>query len=79
MRTGLRRIGVSFGLSHPCPDEESPEQLYVFIDERGEGVANPDRPIWIEGWIGYGIPQRMKLTKRQARDLLPLLVDAVTQ
>ncbi len=76
---GETKIGTTFGLSgtgatgtrHMGP--RRPEQVYVYM-------TNDDvRPIAIEGWVGYSIDQRLELTPAQAKELIPLLVEAVTR
>lgn len=76
---GETKIGTTFGLSgtgasgvrHMGP--RRPEQVYVYTND------DEHRPIAIEGWVGYSIDQRLELTARQAKELIPLLVEAVTR
>lgn len=69
---GLCGTGVGGpGSRHMGP--RRPEQCYVYM------TKDPVRPIAIEGWVGYGIDQRMELTHGQAKELIPLLVEAVTR
>lgn len=76
---GETKIGTTRGLTGTMRDsdtamgERRPEQVYVYM------TKNPGRPIAIEGWVGYGIDQRLELTAAQAKELIPLLVEAVTQ
>ncbi len=65
------KVGTTYGLSITSSDDASPEQVYVFR------VANPARPVAIEGWNGYSIPQRMHLTTRQTAELIGLLSQAL--
>lgn len=70
------KIGSTTGLTHVGSEpnrERRAEQVYVF-------ATNSDgRPIAIEGWVGYSIGQRIELTHGQAKELIPLLVEAVTR
>lgn len=67
-----RQIGTTTGLAQSgCHENGAPEQVYVFV------VEDDDRPIAVEGWVGYSIPQRLHLTRRQARELAPLLIEAL--
>ncbi len=63
-------IGATCGLAIPSGDVR-PEQLHVIR------VADPARPVAIEGWNGYSIPQRMHVTARQAAELIGLLAQAL--
>jgi hypothetical protein len=72
--TDPRTLGTTVGLAQPCGKPDRPEQVYVKISE-----TDTDRPVVIEGWVGYAIPMRMCLTARQARELLPLLAQACAQ
>ena len=63
-------VGATQGLTHPCSDTE-PEQVYVYTQ------PDCDRPILIEGWKGYSVPQRLRLTKLQAHGLRDLLNEAL--
>lgn len=74
MRRGLRKLGATHGLSQSCEKPDKPEQVYVAID-----TEDPVRPVVIEGWVGYAVPMRLRLTPAQARELLPLLAEAVGQ
>lgn len=65
------KIGTTFGLAHPT-DPGSPEQVYVYV-----APEDRDRPIVVEGWVGYGVDSRLTLTRRQAQDLIPLLLSAL--
>ena len=64
------KLGTTQGLTHPCSDTE-PEQVYVYTQP---GCV---RPILIEGWKGYSVPQRLRLTRLQARGLRDLLNEAL--
>lgn len=70
-RRSWTQVGTTFGLAAGAA-EGSPEQVYVFSADE-----DPDRPIVVEGWVGYGVDSRLNLTRRQAQDLIPLLVAAV--
>lgn len=76
-RPGVTRVGVTYGLAGCTGETEDrcgkdrPEQLYVNLLDEGP------RPIQIEGWVGYGVDARMNVTLQQARELIPLLVEAV--
>lgn len=73
---GEEKIGATVGLAGTIDStngERRPEQVYVYM------TNDYVRPIAIEGWVGYGIDHRMELTKAQAKELIPLLVEAVTQ
>lgn len=72
-RSQLRKIGTTVGLSQSCASPDRPEQVYVWIDE-----DDPTRPVVIEGWVGYAVPMKMRVTPAQARELLPLLAEALT-
>lgn len=70
------KIGTTKGLAGTIDGTNGPrrpEQVYVFMTE------DDIRPIAIEGWVGYKIDQRLELTERQAKELLPLLIEAVTR
>lgn len=69
---GLAGTGVAGpGSRHMGP--RRPEQVYVYM------TNDPVRPVAIEGWVGYSIDQRLELTSNQAKELIPLLVEAVTR
>ena len=68
----LQRVGTTTGLAVGSCGPEAPEQVYVWLNP-----ADPNRPVIVEGWVGYGIDQRMAFTPAQARELVRLLTDAV--
>jgi hypothetical protein len=73
---GETKIGTTHGLAGTIDNTNGPrrpEQVYVYE------TKDPGRPIAIEGWVGYNIDQRLELTWMQAKELLPLLVEAVTR
>lgn len=73
---GETKIGTTHGLAGTVNGDTGfrrPEQVYVYATD------DAVRPIAIEGWVGYNIDQRLELTKRQAKDLIPLLLEAVTR
>ena len=65
------KVGVTVGLSQTCQRPNKPEQVYVYREDSIE------RPVTIEGWVGYERSQRMTFTRRQAKELIPLLLDAL--
>jgi len=72
-RPGLTMVGTTYGLASPHPSG-SPEQVYVLtVDD------DPARPILVEGWCGYDIDSRLRLTRRQATELIGLLAQAVAK
>lgn len=70
-RKNLELVGTSQGLAQPC-GHERPEQLYVWTDP-----DSVDRPVVIESCDGYDVEARLKLTRRQAINLIHLLTQAV--
>jgi hypothetical protein len=72
-RDGLTPVGNTTGLAVQTCDKATHriEQVLVYT------VEGETHPILIEGWVGYEIPERMRLTKRQATDLIGLLAQAV--
>ena len=70
---GYHKIGTTYGLATRGTSATAPEQLYVYTG------TDADRPILLHGWHGYHAAQRMELTKRQARELISLLLDAVLE
>lgn len=89
MRQGLIKIGATQGLTIPDGDEK-PEQVYVWViadpevrsiqvivDGEYKDEELSPRDILIEGWVGYEIPMKMKLTRMQANGLAKLLIDAL--
>lgn len=74
-RPGLTKIGTTVGLAaDTCERGGKPEQVYVYIKDE-----DAVRPVLIEGWVGYGIDQKLQLTRRQAKELIPLLLEALLQ
>lgn len=74
------KIGVTHGLTGTlggitAMGPRRPEQVYVFMTKEPVDA----RPIAIEGWVGYGVDQRLELTHGQAKELIPLLIEAVTR
>lgn len=77
MKTYINKRGATKGLAQDCSREEhKPEQVYVFTKDWAEEADG--RPIEIQGWVGYDIPERMRLTRAQAKELAFLLIEAVT-
>lgn len=72
----VTRIGTTFGLAaQTCSRETySAEQVYVQTDVH-PGVAH--HPVYIEGWVGYDVKSRLRLTRRQTVELIGLLVNAL--
>jgi len=72
-RDDLLHVGNTFGIAATTCDKETHriEQVLVHI------VPGETHPVLIEGWIGYEIPERMRLTKRQATELVGILAQAV--
>lgn len=73
-RSTYDQVGTTTGLSQATmlrPDR--PEQVYVL-----RSSADVDRPVVIEGWVGYDSSQRLHLTHQQAKELIPLLLEAMT-
>lgn len=71
----LQLVGTTTGLAGTIDGTcgpEAPEQVYVRLNP-----ADPNRPVIVEGWVGYSIDQRMAFTPAQARELVRLLTDAV--
>ncbi len=68
-------VGCTTGLSIETCDKAtySAEQVLVWLDP----MTNPRAPVLIEGWVGYEIPGRIRMTKKQATDLIALLAQAV--
>jgi hypothetical protein len=72
-RLSYHKIGTTYGLAQRKTSVTAPEQVYVYTG------PDADRPVIVHGWVGYSIPQQMELTKRQARELIGLLLDAVLE
>jgi hypothetical protein len=72
MRSSDQLVGTSYGLTATSRDED-PEQVYVYADPD----ADTRRPIEIQGWCGYSIPNRMNLTRKQAEELRDLLTESL--
>ncbi len=72
-RKNYTKIGTTRGLSQLGMSNDSPEQVYVWIDKDEDA----HRPILIEGWHGYQVPMKMLITRDQAKELIPVLLDAV--
>lgn len=75
-RDDLTRVGTTKGLAVSTCDEQtfSAEQVYVFSDT----VTHPSHPVYIEGWVGYSIPSRLRMTRKQASELIGLLAQALS-
>lgn len=74
-RTTWRKVGTTLGLvQEGSGDRGGVEQGYVFLDPHDN-----HRPVIVEGWVGYSVEGRMRLTRRQATELSKLLIDAVTE
>jgi hypothetical protein len=75
-RDNLTSIGQTQGLAVTTCDREtySAEQVYVWLDT----VTHPSHPIYIEGWVGYAIPSRLRMTRKQASELIGLLAQAIS-
>jgi len=74
-RDNLTKVGNTYGLAASTCDKATHriEQVLVHI------VKGETHPVLVEGWVGYEIPERMRLTKRQATELIGLLAQAVGQ
>jgi hypothetical protein len=75
-RDHLTAVGTTTGLAVTTCDEQtfSAEQVYVWTDT----VTHPSHPIYIEGWVGYSIPSRLRMTRKQATELIGLLAQAIS-
>ena len=51
-------------------EEKKAEQVYVC-------VRPDDHPIEIDAWVGYSSVGSMKLTRKQARELIGILLEAL--
>jgi hypothetical protein len=71
----LEKIGATFGLAATtCDmDDHRAEQVYVNL------VDSDSHPIEVDAWVGYSTTGKMKLTKRQASELIGLLAQALAQ
>jgi len=68
------QVGVTVGLNLNSDAETfSAEQVYVWLDPD----TKPSHPIYVEGWVGYGVESRLRLSIRQASELIGLLSTAV--
>jgi len=71
------KVGTTFGLAVQGCDREThrAEQVYVYAD--------PDdaesHPIVVHGWVGYSIPSRLRMTRRQTVELVGLLANALEE
>jgi hypothetical protein len=79
-----KKVGATTGLVIPCEAPDRPEQVYVWVDTDpavttvvSDDYGKVVRPVRIEGWVGYSIPTRMRLTRHQAKDLCRLLMEAL--
>lgn len=70
----VKRIGTTFGVAAITCDRDSAKAEQVYVDI----VDFPSHPVRVDAWVGYGIVGRMHLTKRQAKELAVLLIEAVT-
>lgn len=54
------------------------EQVYVRLSQQS---VDPDgtHPIELDAWVGYSSVGRMHLTRAQARELIPVLLDALAR
>ncbi len=66
------KIGTTNGLTGSIGDNK-PEQVYVYVQPRS------NRPILVQGWVGYAIPMLMQLTHNQAVELSALLTKAIEE
>lgn len=74
-----RQIGHTFGLTaNSSKEHQRAEQVYV---NHTNPVADPDgtHPIEINGWVGYGSAGLIRVTRRQATDLIGVLAKALAE
>lgn len=72
-REELTRVGVTYGLSQTGMADDAPEQVYVWT------IEDENRPVVIEGWVGYRIPMQMRVTRDQATKMIGLLAEALAR
>ena len=65
----IRQVGNSYGLAMKEFSGEGVEQVLVFE------TNDKQRPIDIEFWEGYSIPNHAVLTRNQAIELAKLIID----
>ena len=74
MSRPTNQVGVTTGLNTNSDEGTfSAEQCYVWLDPE----TKSSHPIYVEGWVGYAIPSRMRLSVRQASELIGLLATAL--
>ncbi len=66
------KVGTTTGLRGDTGDEK-PEQVYVYVQPKS------NRPILVQGWVGYRIPMQIRLTHNQAVELAALLEKAIEE
>jgi hypothetical protein len=73
----VTKLGATFGINQQCNREtRAAEQVYVGYDL----TTHPSHPVVIDAWIGYESIAAVRLTTRQASELIGLLSKAlVTQ
>lgn len=74
------KIGATVGLAaSTCSESDRrAEQVYVRLSD----AAMDDRgshPIEVDAWVGYSSVGRFRVTRPQARELIPLLLAALEQ
>lgn len=67
------RIGTTVGLVQTRDSRLDAEQVYV--SRTGEDSSTHD--IEIDAWVGYSSVGKIRLTRRQAKELIPLLLDGL--
>ena len=75
------KIGTTHGLAASTQSSD-PEQVYVFVTDYTQD--HPDfgvrpRPVRIEFWKGYAVPNAVNLTREQATELIDLLAEAAVK
>lgn len=73
-----RRIGTTVGIAaSTCSTQHRrAEQVYV-RHSPPRADENGTHPIEIDAWVGYGTLGPVRLTRRQARELVGVLVEAL--
>jgi hypothetical protein len=71
--TVTEKVGATFGLTvQTCSMQDHlAEQVYVHITDC------ESHPITLDAWVGYESTGLMRVTKRQATDLIGLLAKAI--
>jgi hypothetical protein len=65
---------TTIGLNQECDrTTHAAEQVYVQVDD----ALKPSHPILLESHIGYEVTGKIRVSKRQAAELIGLLAEAV--